>query len=94
MALQYVLRRANGYFVDASYGFDRFGEGAFLTPLPSRRLHKTHSPKYYQACAWFHAVVTMMWWANGLWGRHVKLQNGGDAGGERPDVTVETLFVR
>lgn len=21
---QYVLRRANGYFVDASYGFDRF----------------------------------------------------------------------
>jgi len=24
VSMQYVLRRANGYFVDASYGFDRF----------------------------------------------------------------------
>lgn len=24
VSLHYVLRRANGYFVDASYGFDRF----------------------------------------------------------------------
>ncbi|EKX51954.1 hypothetical protein GUITHDRAFT_65692 [Guillardia theta CCMP2712] len=24
VSVQYVLRRSNGYFVDASYGFDRF----------------------------------------------------------------------
>ena len=37
---QYVLRRANGYFVDASYGFDRFDTYDFKMGKGKVRMYK------------------------------------------------------